>query len=139
METKRIRNIEYKPYIEEEGEFRKEVPVPYGLSKDKFWFDGLKPHTRLFFHQTLNSARRFAGFKHYSKIPKSSLDFVLSSQYHHADALFPDKCDIVLQHETVGRKTFRRLRNTRDLSPERIIGIGHPLAIGKLKAVYKYS
>lgn len=125
-----IRNLEYHPYIESEGEFKKWLPRPPNLSKDHFWFDNLKPHDRLFYHQTLNSSRRFAGFKAYPKVPKDSLDLVLQSQYEHQNELFPDKPDIVLQHETVGRKTFRRIRNTRDLKTERIIAIGHPLTIG---------
>lgn len=58
------------------------------------------------------------------------MDFVLSSQYHHGIELFPEKVDYVLQHETVGTPTFRRIRNTRDLSPERKIPLGHPLQLG---------
>lgn len=37
---------------------------------------------------------------------------------------------MVLQNETVGGDTFRRIRNTRDLSPVR--AAGHPLVISSL-------
>lgn len=39
---------------------------------------------------------------------------------------------MVLQNETVGRETFRRIRNTRDLSPVRAEALGHPLLISCL-------
>uniref|UniRef100_A0A182UE87 Uncharacterized protein n=1 Tax=Anopheles melas TaxID=34690 RepID=A0A182UE87_9DIPT len=62
-----------------------------------------------------------------------SLDITLAAQYNHSDDLFLGKNDVVLQEETLGRSTFRRLRNTRDLSPEKIIPLKHPLLIGGLK------
>lgn len=133
---KQVRNLEYHPFIDGEGEFRKRLPRPPETPKDRYWFDGLPPHDRMHYHQTLNSSRRFYGFKPFAnKVPASSLDFVLQSQYHHGPEMFADKIDVVLQHETIGRRTFRRLRNTRDLTPERIIAIGHPLAIGNY--IYK--
>lgn len=65
MSVKRVRNLGYQPFIEEEGQFRKHVPIPPYLSEEKQWYDGLPPNDRMFFHQTLNSTRRFAGFKSY--------------------------------------------------------------------------
>lgn len=64
-EVRRIRNLGYLPFIEDEGEFLKEMPVPPGLCEEKIWHEGLSPSDRMFFHQTLNSARRFARFKRY--------------------------------------------------------------------------
>lgn len=128
---KQVRNLELHPFIETEGEFRKRLPRPPASCKACFWFESLSPHDRLHYHQTLNSSRRFNGFRPFAnKVPGNSLDFVLQSQYHHGVELFPEKGDVVLQHETIGRRTFRRLRNTRDLTPERFIAIGHPLATG---------
>lgn len=59
----RERNNNYKPIIVTEGEFLKQLPIPPGQSDDKFWFDGLKACDRIFYHQTLSSARRYAPFK----------------------------------------------------------------------------
>lgn len=68
-----------------------------------------------------------------SPIPHDSLDINLASQYNHSDELFKGKNDVVIQEETIGQATFRRLRNTRDLSPEKIIPLKHPLQIGGLQ------
>lgn len=134
--SKRIRNIEYKPYFESEGSFNKELPTPPGLSEEKLWYDGLTPNERLFYHQTLNSSRRFVGFKSNLDIPKDSIDLLLLSQYHHNRQLFPTKVDIVLQAETCGRTADRRLKNTKDIEPEKTIN--HPLKLGLLFFV-RYS
>lgn len=125
-----IRNTEYHPYINGEGCYRKVFPAPPPSAKGQRWSDGLSPHDRLFYHQTLNSSRRFAGFVASDRIPKDSLDLVLQSQYQHGNEIFADKVDAVLTHETMGRRTFRRMRNTKDLLPRRVIAIGHPLAFG---------
>ena len=52
-------------------------------------------------------------------IPQDALDLVLASSYNHADDAFQDKVDVVLQEETLGIDTWRRLRNTRDIQPEK--------------------
>jgi len=64
-EIKRVRNIGYLPYIEQEGVFLESMPKPPEQPIRKLWYDGLSPYNRLFYHQTLNSARRFALFKPY--------------------------------------------------------------------------
>lgn len=127
-----IRNNEYHPYIDGEGCYRKCFPAPPQSTRGgQSWQDGLSAHDRLFYHQTLNSSRRFAGFVQSDRIPKDSLDLVLQSQYQHGNEIFAEKVDAVLSHETTGRRTFRRLRNTKDVVPRRIIAIGHPLTFGK--------
>lgn len=126
-----IRNLEYHPFIEGEGCYRKVFPAPPKPAKGHSWEDGLSPHDRLFYHQTLNSSRRFAGFVPNNRIPRDTLDLVLQSQYQHGNEVFAEKEDAVLSHETVGRRTFRRLRNTKDIVLRRIIPIGHPLSFGK--------
>lgn len=52
-------------------------------------------------------------------IPQDDLDFVLSSSYNHNKDVFPDKVDVLLQDETIGVDTWRRLRNTTDIKPEK--------------------
>lgn len=44
---------------------------------------------------------------------------MLGSSYNHDKDVFPDKVDVVLQDETIGIDTWRRLRNTRDIKPEK--------------------
>ncbi|KAJ3645678.1 hypothetical protein Zmor_023319 [Zophobas morio] len=48
-------------------------------------------------------------------IPKDDLDFILDSPYDHSMEIFPDTIDVYLQAETMGKSTWRRLRNTSDL------------------------
>lgn len=130
---RQLRNIEYHPYIDGEGCYRKCFPAPPPTAKGQPWHDGLTAHDRLFYHQTLNSSRRFAGFVPNDRIPRDALDLVLQSQYQHGNEIFADKVDAVLSHETTGHRTFRRLRNTKDIVPRRVIAIGHPLVFGELR------
>lgn len=121
------------PFIEEEGCFLKPLPTPPNLNPYKFWHDGLSPHDRLYYHQTLNSARHYACFIKSPLVPDDATDLALLAQYDHGKEIFGDKVDVVLQHETIGRKTFRRLRNTKDIKVVREDTLGHPLAIGGIK------
>ncbi|KAJ6646386.1 Protein CFAP276, partial [Pseudolycoriella hygida] len=130
---KRVRNLNYEPYLESEGNFRKNLPAPPKCEKDQHWFENLSPNHRLFYHQTLNSARHSVPFQPIVDIyPKDSLDFMLGSVYNHSLDIFNSKTEIAYHEETIRQKE-RRLRNTRDLSPKRKIAIGHPLAIGGVK------
>lgn len=155
QKVKLIRNYEPIPYIFDEGSFNKSLPVPLSIiSNDKkknhhHWSHGLSPHDRMFYHQTLTSARRSANFKSIMDIPKDSLDFILSGQYNHEQELFVNKSDVLLQLETLSisshnqvddtdRKTFRRLRNTRDVKIKRRNLLDHPLVIGKKKFFYLF-
>uniref|UniRef100_A0A336LSQ2 CSON015192 protein n=1 Tax=Culicoides sonorensis TaxID=179676 RepID=A0A336LSQ2_CULSO len=122
-----IRNSHYLPCILEEGVFVKDLPSPPN-PEDENWSNSMKTHERVFLHQTLASARRSANFRNYPTIPRDSLDIILTSQYNHSNDLFYDKNSTVLQDETCGKRTFRRLKNTKDV--EKIIPVWHPLKIG---------
>lgn len=128
-DIKRVRNLNYEPYLNSEGKFWKSLPAPPEWQKDQHWFERLPPNHRLFYHQTLNSARNSVSFQPFDFYPKDSLDFMLGAVYNQTQDIFNEKTEVAFQHETIKQKQ-RRLRNTRDLSPKRKIAIGHPLAIG---------
>lgn len=140
QKIKLIRNHEPIPYVFDEGSFDKPLPCPPKPAindKHKNWSHGLFPHDRLFYHQTLTSARRSANFKEFIDIPKDSLDFTLAGQYNHDKELFVNKSDVVLQSETLSipgdnnqRIFFRRLRNSQDVKLQCAHKLHHPLAIG---------
>lgn len=52
-------------------------------------------------------------------MPKDELDLILTTTFDESSEIFPEKVDTYLQPETVGIATWRRLRNTRDLTPDR--------------------
>ncbi|XP_063702751.1 cilia- and flagella-associated protein 276 [Culicoides brevitarsis] len=122
-----IRNMHHVPFIQAEGYLLKNLPSPRN-PEDEAWANNLSTHERVFLHQTLASTRRSANFQNYPIIPRDSLDIILSSQYNHSDDLFGGKNLTVLQDETCDKRTFRRLRNTKDV--EKIIPLWHPLKIG---------
>ncbi len=134
-DTKRVRNLNYEPYLNSEGKFWKRLPTPPECNKDEHWFENLPPNHRLFYHQTLNSARNSVAFQPYNLYPNDSLDFMLGAIYNHSLDIFNSKTEIAYHDETI-RQNRRRLRNTRDLSPKRKIAIGHPLAIGEILISY---
>lgn len=132
MHIKEERNLNYEPEIAKEGVFLKPLPIPPKPKENKWWFEGLKPTERLFYHQTLSSARRYVPFKqneyrirdsltsapcnneffHFPRlIPKCAMDNALMSHFDQTKSLFPNKIDICLTNETKGMRTFRRLRN----------------------------
>lgn len=132
----RIRNYSYAPHLEREG--RLICPVPSPPNVDPYnpnWYVNLKPHERLFYHQTLSSVRQCKRFVPTSKIPKDSLDFKLQSRYIHSREYFSEMVDYVLQVETCQKvpNTFRVLRNTREIMVEPAEKMGHPLKIGGIK------
>lgn len=128
-DMKRVRNLNYEPYLNGEGKFWKSLPAPPEYDKEQYWFENLSPNHRLYYHQTLNSARNAVAFQPFDFYAKDSLDFMLGAVYNHSQDIFNDKTEIVYQQETIKQKQ-RRLKNTRDLSPKRKIAIKHPLAIG---------
>lgn len=114
----RIRNRECCPYIASEGEFEKPLLVGYARKYESC--GGRTIFTRLNRYHTLSSARKYAHFKPFSSlVPQDSLDLVLSSSYDQTMEQFPQTVDVHLQPETLGIDTWRRLRNTRDLTPDR--------------------
>ncbi|CAO1344003.1 unnamed protein product [Diamesa hyperborea] len=132
MSIKRVRNENYQPVIEKEGFYESTgLPVPpyYEDGEEKLWYENLKIHERIYYHNTLSSARRHANFHNY-KSPKDSLDIILSSEYNHSDDLFNPVHDVVKQPETNDKITFRRLRNTKDVYIKPPVHLSHPLKIG---------
>ncbi|KAG5894123.1 hypothetical protein JTB14_004061 [Gonioctena quinquepunctata] len=114
----RIRNRGCVPYLSSEGTFLR--PICKEISIKDVRCEGVSPFQRMHRHQTLASARRHALFKPLGDlVPTDQLDLVLSSSYNQSDEIFPDTVDVYLQPETIGQDTWRRLRNTRDLTPDR--------------------
>lgn len=65
MSIKKVRNENFRPFIEEEGIFKGcglTDPPNYNEKSDKLWHENLEPHMRLYHHNTLSSARRHANF-----------------------------------------------------------------------------
>ncbi|KAL1497694.1 hypothetical protein ABEB36_008612 [Hypothenemus hampei] len=114
-----VRNTACVPYLDSEGVFTKPL-TSTELEKDPCCERNLTPYERLYVHHTLASARKFAHFKPFENlIPKDDLDFILNSTFDESSDLFPNKIDIYIQPETQGVLTWRRLRNTRDVTPDR--------------------
>ncbi|XP_034233790.1 uncharacterized protein C1orf194 homolog [Thrips palmi] len=90
------------------------------------WADCLSPWERLNTHHTLASVRRHAQM-HRAYEPRDQLDYALSSAYHHDSSLWADGRDVCLQPETLGRPTWRVLRNLRVLPEDPVEDRGHPL------------
>lgn len=115
----RIRNRECVPYIATEGDFLKPLLVEKAARKN-LKCSGSTVFNRLSKYHTLASARRYAYFKPNTHlVPRDALDFVLSSSYSQTHEHFPETVDVYFQPETLGINTWRRLRNTRDLTPDR--------------------
>lgn len=116
----RVRNRGCLPYVETEGELTKPLVKARMLAAGRNWHNKLTPYDRMHNHHTLASVRRYAHFKPFSNlIPNDDLDFKLQSPYVHGVDIFPDCIDVVMQAETMGIDTWRRLRNTRDIQPEK--------------------
>ncbi|XP_013112636.1 cilia- and flagella-associated protein 276 [Stomoxys calcitrans] len=131
----RVRNYSYAPHLQREGRLICPLPSPPKVDSNGEWHANLKPCERLFYHQTLASARASKRFVATSQIPKDSLDFKLQSRYIHSREIFPELIDYVLQPETCCQmpQTFRVLRNTIDIKLPKPEKNGHPLKIGGLK------
>lgn len=120
MIVSRVRNRGCLPYLETEGEITKPLVQPRMLAAGREWHKKLTPYDRMHNHHTLASVRRYAYFRQFSNlVPHDDLDFKLQSPYVHGVDLFPDCIDVVMQAETIGTDTWRRLRNTRDIQPEK--------------------
>lgn len=86
MAIEQVRNLHYIPNINAEGEFTKELPSPNNSSSEDWSRCESSPHKRMFYHQTLSSARRSANFKNYQHlIPQDSLDIILNARYNHSE------------------------------------------------------
>ncbi|XP_050297266.1 uncharacterized protein LOC126736774 [Anthonomus grandis grandis] len=119
MAAGRIRNRGCVPYLDGEGVFVKPITT-VEWTKDSCFDPKMSPFQRMYMHHTLASARRYAHFKNFDNlIPKDELDLILTSTFDQSTEIFPEKVDVYFQPETEGIATWRRLRNTRDLTPDR--------------------
>ncbi|ENN71240.1 hypothetical protein YQE_12167, partial [Dendroctonus ponderosae] len=119
MSAGRIRNRGCVPYLDGEGVFLKPL-ITIESKKESCYDRKMSPFQRLYMHQTLASARRYAYFKPFDNlIPKDELDFTLTTTFNESSEVFPETVDVYFQPETLGIATWRRLRNTRDLTPDR--------------------
>lgn len=62
MSIKKVRNVNFKPFIEHEGFFDGPGLVEPPLTGAKMWYENLPISVRLFHHNTLVTARRHANF-----------------------------------------------------------------------------
>lgn len=125
-----VRNEDLLPNLENEAYYWKPLPMPKRTDVTPIVL--ISPHRRLFYHQTLNSARKSALYQPYRDvIPQDSLDFTLASVYDDKRQLLASKAEVLIQRETCGQQTARRLRNTIDVRPEVVPKLGHLLVIGK--------
>lgn len=65
MSIKLVRNENYKPFIETEGYYDGtglDEPPDFKSNDDKYWYEGIETHLRLYHHNTLSSSRRHANF-----------------------------------------------------------------------------
>ncbi|CAG9863545.1 unnamed protein product, partial [Phyllotreta striolata] len=115
----RVRNKCCVPFLSSEGDFLKNI-VPPEYTPKELKCELLHVSQRLHAHQTLASTRRFAWFRpHRNLVPKDALDFALTARYCQTDRLWSNNKDIYVQPESLDEDTWRRLRNTRDLTPDR--------------------
>lgn len=130
----KVRNFSYIPELSSEGTFKVSPQKPdEQLKSNRSWDADLSSHERLFYHQTLGSVRRSQIYQENPGVPKDNLDFVLESKYNHSKELFPNRGDMLVQNETLGKDTFRVLRNEKKLPDKVVEHMGHPLRIGGLK------
>ncbi|KOC59522.1 hypothetical protein WH47_09044 [Habropoda laboriosa] len=106
-----IRNPYPLPDIVREGLWiRRPVLGNKVSAKDKDWSTKLKAHERLFAHHTLNSIRKDHRLLR-PQVPGDALDLALTTVYVHSkDSLVP-KSYIPMQPETLGKRTWRVLKN----------------------------
>ncbi|KAK9888194.1 hypothetical protein WA026_000463 [Henosepilachna vigintioctopunctata] len=112
----RRRNKGCIPFIVREGSYTPSAPCRH---QGDLWHRNVKASDRLFNHQTLASARKSVYYQPDANlIPNDDLDYILASTYLHNEDSFCEPIDPLLQAETLGYDTFRRLRNTVDIHPE---------------------
>ncbi|XP_014477903.1 PREDICTED: uncharacterized protein C1orf194 [Dinoponera quadriceps] len=114
-----VRNPYPVPDVSQEGTWIPRGPVlgDKVSPSDRDWHAKLSAHERLFAHHTLNSVRRDYRLVR-PKVPGDALDFALDAVYIHSrDTLVP-KMYVPMQPETLGKKTWRVLRNKIKISPE---------------------
>ncbi|EFN89010.1 Uncharacterized protein C1orf194 [Harpegnathos saltator] len=114
-----VRNPYPVPDISREGAWVSSGPVlgDKVSPSDRDWNAKLSAHERLFAHHTLNSIRRDQRLVR-PKVPDDALDFALDAVYVHSrDTLVP-KMYVSMQPETLGKETWRVLRNEIKIAPK---------------------
>lgn len=66
----------------------------------------------------------------FSDIPKDSLDIVLASEYDHATDFLFKRAEVFTQPETLDKRTFRRLKNQKDIVIKPPVPMSHPKTQG---------
>ncbi|KAK2586508.1 hypothetical protein KPH14_011403 [Odynerus spinipes] len=115
-----IRNPYPVPDVSREGFWTPRGPVlgDKVLPDYRDWDLQLSPHERLFAHHTLNSIRKDSRLVR-PQVPNDALDLALSSVYiHNKDTLVP-KTYVPMQPETLGRETWRVLKNEIKIIPKK--------------------
>ncbi|XP_066594684.1 cilia- and flagella-associated protein 276 [Prorops nasuta] len=114
-----IRNPYAVPDLSKEGSWIRGGPElgKKVIVDDEDWKRKVTPHERLFAHQTLNSTRRHAKFIRL-KEPKDCLDFALATIYVHSKDTMLPKNMVKMQLETLGKDTWRQLRNKLKVPPK---------------------
>ncbi|KAG7213046.1 hypothetical protein KM043_002377 [Ampulex compressa] len=85
--------------------------------QDRNWDTKLNTHERLFAHHTLNSVRRDKRLLR-PKVPNDALDLALTTVYAHSKDTLVPKTYVFVQPETLGRQTWRVLRNEVKVPPK---------------------
>ncbi|CAL1677103.1 unnamed protein product [Lasius platythorax] len=114
-----VRNPYPVPDVSREGAWISRGPVlgDKVLPSDRDWNVKLSAHERLFAHHTLNSIRRDRRFIR-PQVPDDALDLALNSVYtHNRDSLVSKMC-VPMQPETLGRETWRVMRNEIKVFPK---------------------
>ncbi|XP_031833229.1 cilia- and flagella-associated protein 276 [Nomia melanderi] len=106
-----VRNPYPVPDVVREGVWtRRPVLGNKVAPQDKSWSANLKSHERLFAHHTLNSIRKDARLMRL-QVPEDALDLALSTVYVHSKDTLVPKVYVTMQPETLGKKTWRVLKN----------------------------
>ncbi|XP_012343230.1 protein C1orf194-like isoform X2 [Apis florea] len=85
--------------------------------KDVDWSRKLNVYERLFAHHTLTSIRKDCRLQR-KEVPEDSLDLALSTVYIHSKDTLVPKSYIPVQPETLGKKTWRVLKNKVEIYRE---------------------
>ncbi|XP_077273698.1 cilia- and flagella-associated protein 276 [Temnothorax americanus] len=114
-----VRNPYPVPDISREGAWISRGPVlgDKVSPSDRNWNVKLSAHERLFAHHTLNSIRRDRRLIR-PQVPHDALDLALNSVYAHSRDTLVSKMYVPIQPETLGRETWRVLRNEIKILPE---------------------
>ncbi|KDR13966.1 hypothetical protein L798_11924 [Zootermopsis nevadensis] len=129
MQPNKNQHRENGKHDKQKGKINSKVDSQADLKKNPNWAKNLLVWQRLFAHHTLNSIRKSVVYV-CNNAPRDKLDFVLDSTYRHEDAVFPEVTDVYLQSETLGRETWRVLRNNKHIPPPAVISRGHPIKFG---------